>query len=56
MSQASVTMAQLNWLTKNSLPMTELPIEILLPVQVAFLAFRQVDHGGSASLVDYFQV
>ena len=27
-----------------------------LPVQVAFLAFRQVDHTGSASLVDYFQV
>lgn len=25
-------------------------------VQVAFLAFRQVDHASSASLVDYFQV
>lgn len=30
--------------------------KIYLPVQVAFLAFRQVDHPGSASLVDYFQV
>ena len=31
-------------------------IKICVPVQVALLAFRQVDHPGSASVVDYFQV